>query len=147
MADDSFVPSSKQPSVIYCRLTDFLPSGKGGITEITGFESKECASMKNTPLPLTPTWPGPFPCFADISPYLQKFLIVLSKRNKKRLKCFVKYTANDSITKITTFHCFQCSEDIIEKKRKNKVFVVIFIYRGQKQTIFDPLFINCPHSY
>ena len=24
MDDDSFVPSSKQPSVIYCRLTDFL---------------------------------------------------------------------------------------------------------------------------
>ena len=24
LVDDSFVPSSKQPSVIYCRLTDFL---------------------------------------------------------------------------------------------------------------------------
>ena len=23
LADDSFVPSSKQPSIIYCRLTDF----------------------------------------------------------------------------------------------------------------------------
>ena len=26
LVDDLFVPSSKQPSVIYCRLTDFIPS-------------------------------------------------------------------------------------------------------------------------
>ena len=55
---------------------NILPSGKGGITEITGFE--ECASMTNTPLPLTPIRSGPFPCFADIFPYLQKFSIALS---------------------------------------------------------------------
>ena len=28
LVDDSFVPSSKQPSVIYCKLTDFYPQNK-----------------------------------------------------------------------------------------------------------------------
>ena len=39
---------------------------------------KRLCEYEKHPLPLTPIRSGPFPCFADIFPYLQKFSIVLS---------------------------------------------------------------------
>ena len=43
MVDDSFVPSSKQPSVIYCRLTDFWSvfSVYSG-TDIVNISTRKC---------------------------------------------------------------------------------------------------------
>ena len=39
LVDDLFVPSSKQPSVIYCRLTDFTSPHRAGESYFTAPKS------------------------------------------------------------------------------------------------------------
>ena len=47
LVDDSFVPSSKQPSVIYCRLTDFMSVFIGILVHCLALLKLESVLYKN----------------------------------------------------------------------------------------------------